>query len=158
VSNGSWASLSYRGLGEPHESWNLLTLQDAVPAVPDMYSYPAAYFIPPLELVERVEFIRGASGLLYGPQPGGAINYVLRGPRREAGAEGQARVTIGSWNARQGLASLAVSDGRLAADGFVQYAAGDGPRRMNSDNDQLTARLRGHVLGNDVTLSLARDY
>ena len=158
VSNGSWASLSYRGLGEPHESWNLLTLQDAVPAVPDMYSYPAAYFIPPLELVERVEFIRGASGLLYGPQPGGAINYVLRGPRREAGAEGQARVTIGSWNARQGLASLAVSDGRLAADGFVQYAAGDGPRRVNSDNDQLTARLRGHVLGDDVTLSLALDY
>ncbi len=158
VSNGSWASLSYRGLGEPHESWNLLTLQDAVPAVPDMYSYPAAYFIPPLELVERVEFIRGASGLLFGPQPGGAINYVLRGPRREAGAEGQARVTLGSWNARQGLASLAVSDGRLAADGFVQYAAGDGPRRMNSDNDQLTARLRGHLLGDDVTLSLALDY
>lgn len=45
VSNGSWASISYRGLGEPHESWNILTLQDAVPAVPDMYSYPAAYFI-----------------------------------------------------------------------------------------------------------------
>lgn len=34
VSNGSLASLSYRGLGEPHESWNVLTLQDAVPAVP----------------------------------------------------------------------------------------------------------------------------
>jgi Fe(3+) dicitrate transport protein len=87
VSNGSWASLSYRGLGEPHESWNILTLQDAIPAVPDMYSYPAAYFIPPLEAVERVEFIRGAAGLLYGPQPGGAINYVMKGPRREAGAE-----------------------------------------------------------------------
>ena len=158
VSNGSWASLSYRGLGEPHESWNLLTLQDAIPAVPDMYSYPAAYFIPPLELVERVEFIRGASGLLYGPQPGGAINYVLRGPRREAGVEGQGRLTIGSWDARQVMGSLAVSDGRLAADGFVQYAAGDGPRRVNSDNDQLTARLRGHVLGDDVTLSLSLDY
>lgn len=158
VSNGSWASLSYRGLGEPHESWNILTLQDAVPAVPDMYSYPAGYFVPPLELVERVEFIRGASGLLYGPQPGGAINYVLRGPRREAGAEGQARVGIGSWNARQGLASLGISDGRMAADGFVHYAAGDGPRRVNSDNDQLTARLRGHVLGDDVTLTLALDY
>jgi len=55
VSNGSWASLSYRGLGEPHESWNILTLQDAVPAVPDMYSYPAGYFTPPLEAVERID-------------------------------------------------------------------------------------------------------
>ncbi len=158
VSNGSWASLSYRGLGEPHESWNILTLQDAIPAVPDMYSYPAAYFIPPLEMVERVEFIRGAAGLLFGPQPGGALNYVMRGPRREAGVEAQARATLGSWSARQGLASLGVSDGHLAADGFVQYAAGDGPRRVNSDNDQLTARLRGHLLGDDVTLSLSLDY
>ncbi|MGY6552266.1 MAG: TonB-dependent receptor family protein [Erythrobacter sp.] len=158
VSNGSWASLSYRGLGEPHESWNLLTMQDAIPAVPDMYSYPAAYFIPPLELVERIEFIRGASGLLYGPQPGGALNYVMRGPRREAGVDGLARVTLGSWNARQALGSVAVSDGRLAADGFVQYAAGDGPRRANSDHDQITSQLRGHIMGDDVTISLALDY
>jgi Fe(3+) dicitrate transport protein len=158
VSNGSWASLSYRGLGEPHESWNILTLQDAVPAVPDMYSYPAAYFIPPLELVERVEFIRGAAGLLYGPQPGGAINYVMAGPLRTAGTEAQARLTLGSWNARAGLGSVSVSNGKMAADGFVQYAAGDGPRRQNSDNDQLTARLRGHVLGDDMTLTLALDY
>jgi Fe(3+) dicitrate transport protein len=158
VSNGSWASLSYRGLGEPHESWNILTLQDAIPAVPDMYSYPAAYFIPPLETVERVEFIRGAAGLLYGPQPGGAINYVMQGPRREAGVDGSARLTLGSWNARQGSASLNVSNGRLAADALIQYAAGDGPRRVNSDNEQVTGRLRGHVLGDDVNLTLALDY
>ncbi len=158
VSNGAWASLSYRGLGEPHESWNILTLQDAVPAVPDMYSYPAGYFTPPLEMVDRVEFIRGASGLLYGPQPGGAINYVLRGPRREAGAEGQARVTLGSWDMRSGLANLAVSDGRFAADGFIQYSESDGPRRVNSDSEQTTGRLRGHYLGDDVTATLALDY
>lgn len=158
VSNGSWASLSYRGLGEPHESWNILTLQDAVPAVPDMYSYPAGYFIPPLEMVERVEFIRGASGLLYGPQPGGAINYVLRGPRREAGVEGQARMTIGSWDARQGLASIAGSNGQIAADGFIQYAEGDGPRRVNSNSEQTTARVRGHYLGDNVTATLSLDY
>jgi len=158
VSNGSWSSLSYRGLGEPHESWNILTLQDAVPAVPDMYSYPAGYFTPPLELVDRVEFIRGASGLLYGPQPGGAINYVLRGPRRDAGAEGQARVTVGSRDLRTGLANIAVSDGRLAADAFLHYSQSDGPRRVNSDAEQTTARLRGHYLGDNVTATLALDY
>ncbi|MBU6165187.1 MAG: TonB-dependent receptor [Alphaproteobacteria bacterium] len=158
VSNGAWASLSYRGLGEPHESWNILTLADAIPAVPDMYSYPAGYFIPPLEAVERVEFIRGAAGLLYGPQPGGAINYVMKGPRRTAGTDGSARLMLGSWNARQGVASLNVSDGRLAADALVHYAAGDGPRRVNSDHEQLTGRLRGHVLGDDLSLSLALDY
>lgn len=157
VSNGSWASLSYRGLGEPHESWNILTLMDAIPAVPDMYSYPAAYFIPPLEMVERVEFIRGAAGLLYGPQPGGALNYVMRGPRRQAGAEAQARLTAGSWGLWQGLGSVAVSDGRLAADAFVQKSVGDGPRRVNSNNDQTTSRLRGHLLSDEATLTVALD-
>lgn len=158
VSNGSWASLSYRGLGEPHESWNVLTLQDAVPAVPDMYSYPAGYFTPPLEAVERIEFIRGAAGLLYGPQPGGAINYVLKGPRRSAGVEGQARLTAGSWNTQQGFAGLAASDGAFAADGYVHYAEGDGPRRINSDHTQTTARVRGHYLDNNLTATLALDY
>jgi Fe(3+) dicitrate transport protein len=158
VSNGSWASLSFRGLGEPHESWNILTLADAVPAVPDMYSYPAAYFIPPLEAVEQVEFIRGASGLLYGPQPGGAINYVHKGPRRAAGVEGEARLTAGSWDARQGYASLSASDGTLAADGFVHYAEGDGPRRVNSDHRQTSARARAHYLGESVAATLGLDY
>ncbi|MFM7348861.1 MAG: TonB-dependent receptor family protein [Erythrobacter sp.] len=158
VSNGSWASLSYRGLGEPHESWNILTLQDAVPAVPDMYSYPAGYFTPPLEVVDRVEFIRGASGLLYGPQPGGAINYVLKGPRREPGAGGEARVTFGSRDLQQGLASLQLSDGTLAADGLVQYSKSDGPRRVNSDSEQTTARGRVHYLGETLTATLALDY
>lgn len=158
VSNGSWASLSYRGLGEPHESWNILTLQDAVPAVPDMYSYPAGYFTPPLEAVERIEFIRGASGLLYGPQPGGAINYVLKGPRRAEGVEAEARLSAGSWDARQGYAGLAASDGTLAADGFIHYAEGDGPRRVNSDHRQTTARARAHYLGETVTATLSLDY
>lgn len=158
VSNGSWASVSYRGLGEPHESWNVLTLQDAVPAVPDMYSYPAGYFTPPLETVERIEFIRGASGLLYGPQPGGAINYVLKGPRRAAGIEAEARLTAGSWDARQGFAGVAVSDGTLAADGFIHHAEGDGPRRVNSDHTQTTARMRGHYLRDNLTATLALDY
>lgn len=157
VSNGSWASLSYRGLGEPHESWNVLTLKDAIPAVPDMYSYPAAYYIPPLELVERVEFIRGAAGLLYGPQPGGALNYVMKGPRRDAGVEGQARLTVGSWGLAQGLGSVAWSNGQVALDGYVQKAVGDGPRRTNSDNDQLATRVRGHLMREDATVTVALD-
>jgi Fe(3+) dicitrate transport protein len=158
VSNGAWASLSYRGLGESHESWNILTLQDAVPAVPDMYSYPAGYFTPPLEAVERIEFIRGASGLLYGPQPGGAINYVLKGPRRAEGVAAEVRATLGSRDARRGFASLAASGGVLAGGGFIHYGKGDGPRRVNSDHRQTTARARAHYLGETLTATLALDY
>jgi Fe(3+) dicitrate transport protein len=158
VSNGSWASVSYRGLGEPHESWNLLTLADAVPLVPDAYSYPAAYIIPPMELVDRVEFIRGGAGLLHGPQPGGVLNYALVGPRREAGQEGIVKLAAGSDAFRSALARLAVSNGRVGLDGHIVWNAGDGPRRVNSDFNQLSGRARAAYTGETLTATLTVDY
>jgi Fe(3+) dicitrate transport protein len=84
VNNESWASLTYRGLGDPHESVQILNLRDGLPSTPDPYGYPAGYYSPPFEALERVEFIRGGAGLLYGPQPGGALNFILRkAPRGE---------------------------------------------------------------------------
>lgn len=157
VSNGSWASLSYRGLGEPHESWNLLTMQDAVPAVPDMYSYPAGYFIPPLDLVDRIEFVRGASGLLYGPTPGGALNYVMKAPRRVAGFDVTARASYGNLGTASGSVAAAFSDGQKGADAFISYATTDGPRRANSDGTQWTGRLRGYLTGDRLTATVALD-
>jgi len=158
VSNGSWASVSYRGLGEPHESWNLLTLADAVPLVPDAYNYPAAYIIPPLELVDRVEFIRGGAGLLHGPQPGGVLNYTLVGPRRTAGHEGIVKLAAGSDDFRSALGRLAVSNGRVGLDGHVVWNAGDGPRRANADFDQLSSRVRAAYTTDAVTATLTVDY
>ena len=157
VSNGSWASLSYRGLGQPHESWNLLTMQDAIPAVPDMYSYPAAYFIPPLDLVERIEFVRGASGLLYGPTPGGALNYVMQGPRRAEGFDVTGRASYGTFGTGSVSMSASLSDRQKGADAFVSYTTTDGPRRANSDGTQWTGRLRGYLTSDRVTAILALD-
>ena len=158
VSNGSWASVSYRGLGEPHESWNLLTLADSVPLVPDAYSYPAAYIIPPLELVERVEFIRGGAGLLHGPQPGGVLNYALVGPRRDTGSEGVFKLSAGSDAFRSALGRVAVSNGQAGLDGHLVWNAGDGPRRANSDFDQLSGRVRAAWTGEALTATLTVDY
>lgn len=157
VSNGSWASVSYRGLGEPHESWNLLTLADAVPLVPDPYSYPAAYTIPPLELVERVEFIHGGAGLLHGPQPGGVLNYALVGPRRTPGTEGFVKLAAGSDRFRSALGRFATSNGSLGLDGHLVWNEGDGARAANSDFDQRSARLRGSWTTPRVTATLALD-
>jgi Fe(3+) dicitrate transport protein len=157
VSNGSWASVSYRGLGEPHESWNLLTLADAVPLVPDPYSYPAAYTIPPLELVERVEFIRGGAGLLHGPQPGGVLNYALVGPRRTRGSEGLLKLARASDGYRSALGRLAISNGSLGLDGQFVWNEGDGPREVNSDFDQRNARLRGAWTSDRLTATVALD-
>ncbi len=78
VNNESFASMNFRGLGDPHESFNILLLRDGLPIAADPYGYPASYYVPPMDAVAKIEFIRGGSGLLFGPQPGGVVNFQLR--------------------------------------------------------------------------------
>ena len=142
VSNASWQSVSFRGLGEPHESWNTLTLQDGIPVSPDLYSYPAAYYVPPLDAVERVEFLRGGASLIYGPLPGGSINYVTRRPTRTEGVGGSVKLTGGSFDQRAILLGGDVASGGLRAWFWYRQAQGEGPRRTNSDADQASLLAR----------------
>lgn len=78
VNNESFISMTTRGLGDPHEGFNILMLRDGIPMAADPYGYPAAYYSPPTEALSKIEFYRGGAGLLFGPQPGGALNFKLR--------------------------------------------------------------------------------
>lgn len=51
--------------------------------------------------LDRIEYLRGASALLYGAgEPGGAINYVYRAPQARAAAA--AEITVGSYDTYRG--------------------------------------------------------
>ena len=73
-----------------------------------------------LEMYDRVEVVRGPSGLLEGSggSIGGVINLVRRRPQAELG--GTASVTIGSWNYLRTSASLT---GALNADKTIRARA-----------------------------------
>jgi Fe(3+) dicitrate transport protein len=158
VSNTSWASLSHRGLGEPHESWNILTLKDGVPVSPDMYNYPAAYYVPPMESVARIEFIRGGGSLLYGPQPGGVLNYVTRQPAYDRPFAAEARARFGADALRTGYAAVYGRSGTVFAKAYADISEGDGPRRLNSDFSREGASLTvGTDLAGGGSLSLTID-
>jgi Fe(3+) dicitrate transport protein len=157
VSNGSWASVSYRGLGEPHESWNLLTLQDGVPVSPDPYNYPAAYFTPPLEVIDRLEFVRGGAGLLYGPLPGGVLNYISRGLSDEPGVSAHVKAAGGSDSRWSVLGQAGWSGERLAMDVYGHQSEGDGSRAANSQFEQSTGRIRAGVHSDIAKLTIAVD-
>lgn len=79
----SITNISYRGLGDPHESEDLLTMKNGIPLESDWFGYSTIYYTPPLESVEKIEFIRGGGALLYGPQIGPVINYVTKSPRTD---------------------------------------------------------------------------
>lgn len=89
-------SVNYRGLGDPHESEFVMFHENGLPIVSDWLGYPTLYYLPPTQRVERVEFIRGGSGLLYGPQIGPTINFVARRARPDTDLGGSTEQVLGS--------------------------------------------------------------
>ncbi|GHB93849.1 TonB-dependent receptor family protein [Cerasicoccus arenae] len=91
------SNISYRGIGDPHESESVLVLKDGIPLESDWFGYPTIYYIPPIESVERVEFIRGGGALLYGPQVGPVFNYITASPREDTEFGGSVQGFGGSY-------------------------------------------------------------
>ena len=89
-------NVNYRGLGDPHESEFVMFFEDGVPLASGWFGYPTMYYLPPTERLERVQFVRGGSSLLYGPQPGPAVNLVTRDPLPEAEFAARSRHIGGS--------------------------------------------------------------
>jgi Fe(3+) dicitrate transport protein len=78
--NPTELNVTYRGLGNPQESEYILFMQDGIPMEMDWIGYPTLYYIPVPETISQVQMIRGGSGLLYGPEPEPAINFVSQEP------------------------------------------------------------------------------
>jgi Fe(3+) dicitrate transport protein len=142
VTSDGFASLNYRGQGDPHESFNLLVLQDGAPVEADLYGYPATYYVPPYDWVEKVEFLRGGAGLVYGPLPGGALNYQLKQPRpgEDAGASLGFRLGSNEFKAYNLEGRFGLGSTNALITGHRRL--GDGFRSGNSDFDVSAVAVR----------------
>lgn len=126
-------SLGYRGIGEPHRAQFLQVLQDGIPIHADPIGYPEAYYTPPLDLVDRLEFVRGGAALLYGPQPAGALNYRTYLPRLDRTFSLRTRQVFGSDSL---YATYSAVDGTVGGLGYLaafQHRQSEGFRTANSD-------------------------
>ena len=142
-------SIGYRGL-EPHRAQFTQVLKDGIPIHADQFGYPEAYYAPPLDTVDRIEFIRGGAALAYGPQPGGALNYVTHRPRTDTRLGGSTLHTLGSDGYYSTFSYLDGTTGPLGYYGYYNHRESDGIRSANSDYelDAFTGRL---VLGADTS-------
>lgn len=133
-------NVNYRGLGNPHESEFLAFFQNAVPLAADPFGYPTMYYMPTAQRVERIEFVRGGAGLLYGPQIGPVMNMVTR--RADAQTDFAFRTDQGTGS--NGLYSTYNEVQGAAGDvGFMasfDHRSADGPRD-NEDYDVNSAYL-----------------
>lgn len=74
---GLQLGIAARGL-DPNRTNNFNMRQNGYDMSADALGYPDAYYIPSSNGVERVEIVRGAASLQYGPQFGGMINYAMQ--------------------------------------------------------------------------------
>jgi len=145
-------SIGYRGLS-PHRAQFTQVLKDGVPIHADQFGYPEAYYAPPLDTVDRIEFTRGGAALMYGPQPGGALNYITHRPRTDRRLGGSTLHTFGSDGYYSTFSYLDGTTGPLGYYGYYNHRESDGIRSANSDYelDAVTGRL---VLGAETSSRL----
>ncbi len=135
-------SIGYRGL-EPHRTQYTQVLKDGIPIHADQFGYPEAYYVPPLESVDRIEFTRGGASLMHGPQPGGALNFVTHRPRTDRAFGGAMTSTFGQDNAWSNFTYVDGTRERLGYYVYLNHRETDGFRSDNSDVelDALNARF-----------------
>jgi Fe(3+) dicitrate transport protein len=125
-------SLGYRGLN-PHRAQFTQVLKDGIPIHADQFGYPEAYYTPPLEQVHHIDFVHGGAALQYGPQPGGALNYVTHMPRTDKPFSLRTHHTFGSDNFYSTYNAVDGTEGRLGYYAYVHHRETDGFRTANSD-------------------------
>ncbi len=135
---GLQLSIGARGLN-PNRTANFNTRQNGYDIAAESIGYPESYYTPPMEALERIEVVRGAASLQYGPQFGGMVNFVMRKPS-EKRLSLVSRQTAGSWRFFNSFNSLSGTLGKVGYYGFYQYKTGNG-WRPNADFDQHTAYL-----------------
>ncbi|MBS3960705.1 MAG: TonB-dependent receptor [Sandarakinorhabdus sp.] len=135
---GARPNIGIRGLN-PTRSTKVLLLEDGVPLSFAPYGDNASYYHPPIERFERIEVLKGASQVRFGPQTiGGVINYIT--PR--APDEPTARATLQGGNrdafAVDAMAGGPMLGGRVLLHANHKQSAGNRDHQMMRFTDLFT--------------------
>lgn len=136
----AYFNLNYRGLGDPHESEFITGLENGLPIASDWFGYPTLYYLPPSGRIESIEFIRGGSALLFGPQPGPSLNFVTRRPQFGADLGVRSDQVVGSDSYYQTFNEVTAGNDSIAFLADIDHRSGDGDR-SNGDFEANAARV-----------------
>jgi Fe(3+) dicitrate transport protein len=140
-------NFGYRGLNSQRSEFTQV-LKDGVSIKNEQFGFPESHYTPILDAVERIEVIRAGAALQFGPQPGGAINFVMKMPRMDAPFHFSTRNVFGSYGYYRNFTEVDGTVGRFGYYSYYDHRQQDGFREANSDYD-LNAGSARFVL--DVT-------
>jgi Fe(3+) dicitrate transport protein len=127
-------NFGYRGLNSQRSEF-MQVLKDGVSIKNEQFGFPETHYTPILDAVERIELIRAGAALQFGPQPGGALNFIMKMPRLDAPFHFTTRNVFGSYGYYRNYTEV---DGTVGPFGYYFYydhRQQDGFREANSDYD-----------------------
>ena len=156
--SGLQMGVSTRGLS-PNRSWEFNVRQNGSDIAPDVFGYPEAYYTPPMEAIERIELIKGAASLQFGPQFGGLMNYVLKDGSGNDRCFYEGRQTGGSFGLMNTYNAVGGQLKRLKYYGFIHHRRADGWRQNSmyqTTSGYVSARMNFSdrwSIGANITVS-----
>jgi Fe(3+) dicitrate transport protein len=128
-SDGAGLQMGVGGRGlSPNRNSNFNVRQNGYDISADALGYPESYYTPPVEAIERIEVIRGAASLQYGPQFGGLVNFVFKKGPENTSFECTTRQTVGSWLFYNNFTSIGGNSNKINYYALYQYKRGNGWR------------------------------
>jgi len=151
--SGIQIGIANRGLS-PNRSWEFNIRQNGADISADPFGYPEAYYNPQMQAVQRIQIIRGAGALQYGPQFGGMINYIMKdGSNFRKPLQLECNQTVGSF----GLMNSFVGIGGKGKKGyyytFFDRRSADGYRSNSQYQTQTMYGSATYLLGKKTTLT-----
>ncbi|HEX4666691.1 MAG TPA: TonB-dependent receptor plug domain-containing protein [Chthoniobacterales bacterium] len=149
-------NFGYRGLDSQRSEF-MQVLKDGVSIKNEQFGFPESHYTPILDAVERVEFIRAGAALQFGPQPGGAVNFVMKMPRGDVPFEFETKNLFGTDGLYQNYTAVDGTVGQFGYYAYFDHRQRDG-FRTNSDYDLNNGSVRlVYNLTNDSRLILTAD-
>lgn len=146
--SGLQLNIGARGLS-PNRTSNFTVRQNGYDISADALGYPESYYTPPLEAIDKIEVVRGASSLQYGPQFGGMINFVFKEGPQDKNVEVTTRLTGGSYDFINSFTSVGGTVGDVHYYTFFQRKQGNGWRsNSNFSSNTGFAAIHYHPIKN----------
>ena len=127
-------NFGYRGLNSQRSEF-MQVLKDGISIKNEQFGFPETHYTPILDAVERIELIRAGAALQFGPQPGGALNFVMKMPRQDAPFHFTTKNVFGSYGYYRNYTEVDGTVGPLGYYLYYDHRQQDGFREANSDYD-----------------------
>jgi len=125
--SGIQAGVAARGLS-PNRSWEFNVRQNGYDISSEVFGYPETYYTPPMEALKKIEVIRGAASLQYGPQFGGLLNYQIKKGNPTKPISFETQHTVGSNGMFNTYNAIGGTLKKFSYYGFLHHRSAEGWR------------------------------